>query len=98
MEIYKAELEKSAHALDKDKNPIGCAQCHIPHRFGLRYLAIKSFMGAKDMWVHYFGDPENLDRRAMQATARRFLPDENCRACHQDLTLDTKDQPLTIDG
>ena len=65
MKMYKSELEKSSHAVDKDKNPIGCRQCHIPNGFGLKYLSVK-VMGVKDLWAHEFGDPGNLDRRNLQ--------------------------------
>ncbi len=90
MRRYQDELKKSPHAVDKDKQPIGCQQCHVPNSIGLRYLTVKVVLGFKDIWVHQFGDPENLDRRAMQPVARRFVVDENCLACHQDLTKDAR--------
>ncbi len=91
---HKAELEKSSHAVDKDKNPIECSQCHIPNGFGLKYLSVK-MMGLKDLWVHKYGDPENLDRRRLQKVARRYVQDDNCRACHQDLFKNTKDEKIS---
>ena len=94
LQTHKTELEKSSHAVDKDKNPIGCRQCHIPNSFGPKYLAVK-IMGIKDLWVHKFGDPENLDRRKLQATARRYVQDDNCRACHQDLFKNAKDEKIS---
>ncbi len=94
---HKAELERSSHAVDKDKNPIECRQCHIPKSFGLKFLAVK-LMGIKDIWVHNFGDPENLDRRKLQATARRYIQDGNCRHCHQDLFKTTKDEKISEIG
>lgn len=97
LRTHKDELEKSIHAVDKDKNPIGCSQCHIPNSIGPRYLTVK-LLGIKDLFVHYFGDPENLDRKKMQETARRYVQDENCRACHQDLMLDTKDKKISEIG
>jgi len=95
---HKDELAKSSHAVDKDKNPIECHQCHIPISFGPRYLTVKIYIGAKDWLVHNFGDPENLDRRRLQTIARRFLPDENCRACHQDLTKNVKGEQISEIG
>ena len=95
---HKDELEKSSHAVDKDKNPIQCHQCHIPISFGPRYLTVKTVVGLKDWWEHTFGDPENLDRRAMQKTARRFIPDENCLACHSDLKKNVKDEDISEIG
>ncbi len=94
---HKAELEKSSHAVDKDKKAIGCAQCHIPNGFGLKYLAVK-MMGIKDVWVHKFGDPENFDRRRLQHVARRYVQDDNCRACHEDLFKTTKGEKISEVG
>ncbi len=94
---YKDELDKSPHALDKDKNPIECKQCHIPNSIGPKYLIVKS-LGLKDLFVHNFGDVENLDRREMQKTARRFMLDENCLACHRDLMKDAKDKKISEIG
>ena len=94
---HKAELERSSHAVDKDKNPIECRQCHIPNSFGLKYLAVK-IMGVKDLWVHKFGDPDNLNRRRLQVVARRYVQDANCRACHQDLFKTTKDEKISEIG
>ncbi len=97
MQSYKTELEKSSHAVDKDKQAIQCAQCHIPHG-GLKFVAVKTVSGTKDLWIHYMGDPANLNRRQMQETAHRFVLDENCLACHADLEKDTKGQPLSEIG
>ncbi len=94
---YKDELDKSPHALDKDKKAIECKQCHIPNSIGPQYLIIKS-LGLKDLFVHNFGDPDDLNRRVMQANARRFIPDENCLACHSDLMKDAKDKKISEIG
>ena len=98
MERYKTELEKSSHAVDEDKKAMECRQCHIPNQFGLKYLTVKTVSGLRDMWVHNFGDPKNLDRRALQDTARRFIVDDNCRHCHQDLFKTVKHEPLSEIG
>jgi nitrate/TMAO reductase-like tetraheme cytochrome c subunit len=98
MERQQFELKRSGHAMDKDKNPISCAQCHIPLTPGPRYLAVKSYSGIKDVAVHLFGDPGELDRRALQHVARRFVQDENCLACHQDLGKTVKNQPIGPEG
>ncbi len=98
MERYKTELEKSSHAVDKDKNPIECSHCHIPNSLGPKYLTVKVVSGMRDLWVHNYGDPENLDRRALQDTARRFIVDDNCRECHQDLLKTVKDEKISEIG
>ena len=98
MSRYSFELKRSAHAVDKDKNPIDCRQCHLPLEAGPRYMAAKSFMGVKDLVVHYWGDTTDMDRLKLQMAARRFVPDENCLACHKDLTKNVKNEPISPEG
>ncbi len=98
MKRHSEEIKQSKHAVDKDKKPIECAQCHIPNEVGFKYVATKTVLGMKDLFVHYFGDPDRLNRRGMQHIARRFIPDENCLACHQDLYKNTKDQKISDIG
>jgi nitrate/TMAO reductase-like tetraheme cytochrome c subunit len=98
MKSYKEELEKSSHAFDKDKNPIECSQCHLPSGVGPRYVAVKIYSGTKDLWAHHVGDPTRLDRRHLQSVARRFLMDDNCLACHQDLYKNVKNEPISEIG
>jgi len=98
MKRYQDELKLSSHAVDKDKKDLECAQCHIPGSAGPRYVAVKTFQGLGDLLAHRFGNPENLNRRAMQAKAQRFMSDDNCLACHQDLYKDTKDKPISEVG
>ncbi len=85
MVTHQVELDASSHAVDADNNPIECHQCHIPNSIGPKYVAVKVISGVKDQLVHTFGDPENLDRRNLQDLARRFIQDDNCSSCHQDL-------------
>jgi len=98
MKGHGNELKKSSHAVDKDKKPIECAQCHIPNSIGPKYLTIKTVLGMKDLLFHYVGDPDRLDRRRMQNVARRFVPDENCRSCHEDLSKTAKGQKISDIG
>jgi nitrate/TMAO reductase-like tetraheme cytochrome c subunit len=90
MGVHREELRSSAHARDKDGQEIGCAQCHIPPGFGPRYVAVKTYSGIKDVFVHLAKSPVLLDRAALQITARRFIDDDNCRSCHADLHRDAK--------
>jgi hypothetical protein len=62
-------------------------------------LAGKSYMGGKDLWVHYAEAPKALHRAAMQPAARRFVDDANCRACPEDLAKNAKnDGPVSAEG
>lgn len=99
MRVHSAELALSSHAKDADGQPIGCADCHIPNANIARMLAAKTWLGVKDVWVHNVEGAENLNRAAMQPVARRFTDDRNCRACHQDLMRNAKnDGPNSLEG
>jgi cytochrome c-type protein NapC len=98
MQRYQDELKLSSHAVDKDKKALECAQCHIPPTVGPRFVAVKTIQGLTDLVVHHFGHPDNLNRRQLQAQAQRFMSDDNCLACHQDLYKNTEDQPISEIG
>ena len=99
MQVYQKELEASSHAKDARDRPIGCPQCHVPGTNIVRMLAAKAYMGGKDLWVQYAEAPEALHRAAMQPAARRFVDDANCRACHEDLAKNAKnDGPVSAEG
>ena len=99
MQPYQKELEASPHAKDAKGQAIGCSQCHVPSTNIVRMLTAKSYLGAKDMWVHYIDGPVALNRAAMQPVARRFVDDANCRACHDDLAKNAKnDGPVSAEG
>jgi len=97
MKRHQTELKASSHAKDAEKKDISCSQCHIPPT-GLRFASIKLVFGVKDIYAHYFGEPNDLDRRKLQNFTRRFVPDENCLACHKDLTKNVKNKPISEIG
>lgn len=90
MKPYKVELAASSHAKDADGNEINCSQCHLPRGIGPQYFAVKTYSGLKDVYVHFTENTENLDRRDLQETARRFMDDASCIKCHADLYADAK--------
>ncbi|MDR2745169.1 MAG: NapC/NirT family cytochrome c [Desulfovibrio sp.] len=94
MGVHREELRSSVHARDKGGKEIGCAQCHIPPGFGPRYMAVKTYSGIKDVFVHLVESPVILDRAALQGSARRFIDDDNCRKCHADLYKDAKGEKV----
>jgi len=99
MQPYQKELEASPHVKDAKGQAIGCSQCHVPGTNIVRMLAGKSYLGFKDLWVHYTDDPVELDRAAMQPVARRFVDDANCRICHEDLSKNAQnDGPVSAEG
>lgn len=99
MRVHHQELLLSSHAKDANGNEIGCSQCHIPNANVVRMLTAKTWMGLKDVWVHATGGGENLNRAQMQAVARRFTDDHNCRKCHLDLMRNARnDGPNSREG
>ncbi|MEG6502618.1 MULTISPECIES: cytochrome c3 family protein [unclassified Desulfovibrio] len=99
MRVYQEEMRFSSHAADAQGQPIGCSQCHIPSGNVVRMLGAKAWLGVKDLWVHTTEGGADLDRAAMQPIARRFTDDANCRACHQNLTRNAKnDGPVSEMG
>lgn len=96
MSTNQMEMKFSTHAKDKDGKPIDCVQCHLPPGIGPKYLTVKVYSGVKDLYVHFFTDVEELNRMEMQVTARRFIDDANCLACHEDLYKDAKgEKPIS---
>lgn len=90
MRVYQQELAMSPHAKNAAGEDIGCSRCHIPNAHVVRMLGAKAWMGIIDVWRHNTGDVTDLDRAEMQAVARRFTDDSNCRQCHQDLMRNAK--------
>ncbi len=90
MNIYEEELRYSPHAKDAEGRPIACSQCHIPAGFGPDYLAVKTYSGLKDLYIHVVYAPDSLNRVMLQPVARRFIDDDNCLKCHADLYKDAK--------
>lgn len=100
MRVHQQELALSPHAQDARGNPVACVDCHIPGSGVMRMAAAKTWLGVKDLWVHTAnGGNVVLDRRANQPGARRFVDDANCRACHEDLYRNAKnDAPVSVHG
>jgi nitrate/TMAO reductase-like tetraheme cytochrome c subunit len=90
MKPYKEELALSSHAKDAEGQEIDCSRCHLPRGVGPRYLAVKTYSGLKVVYTHFTEEPLNLDRRALQTVARRFMDDASCLSCHEDLYKDAK--------
>ncbi len=89
---YQQELDKSSHAVDKDKKPIKCDQCHVLH-----YYPMESYAGRDDYDIIF--KPEDLNRRKMQIHARqRAIPPEKCSECHKDLNKNVKGETLSEIG
>lgn len=99
MRVHYKELALSPHARDLDGKEIACAKCHIPAGNIARMVGAKMWMGSMDVWVHFTGGANDLDRSKMQLVARRFTDDANCLKCHDDLTRNArKDCSISPEG
>ena len=87
MRSCKEELSRSPHAKDASGNPIGCAQCHVSSSGLFSMLETKVAVGASSLWTHFMSEKLLLDRSEMRETARKYVADANCRACHENLLL-----------
>jgi len=77
------EWQTSSH-FDNDTGVVAeCADCHLPTGF-LPKIKAKIYFGIRDTVVHYFGDPENLDRAELAASALKNITDDSCTACHKN--------------
>jgi len=78
------EWQTSSH-YDNDTGVVAeCADCHLPPEF-LPKIKAKLYFGVRDTLSHYFGDPENLDRKLLAEAAAYGITDSSCMACHKNL-------------
>lgn len=84
MAVSFREWQTSSH-YDNDTGVVAeCADCHLPTGFVPKIKA-KIFFGIRDTLVHYFGDPENLDRKLLAESAAASITDDSCKQCHKNL-------------
>jgi len=90
---YERELKASPHAVDKDKKPISCEQCHHSH-----FNSLTSYYARDEYYDKKIFPPGTFDRRKMQETARKTMQAEKCQACHKDLYKNAKGEPISEIG
>ncbi len=90
---YQRELKASSHAVDKDKKPISCEQCHHFH-----FNPLTSYYARDEYYDKKIFPPGTFDRRKMQETARKTMQAEKCQACHKDLYKNAKGEPISEIG
>ncbi len=84
MTVSFREWQTSSH-YDNDTGVVAeCSDCHLPTGFVPKIRA-KIYYGIRDTLVHYFGDPENLDRKKLAESAAASITDDSCRQCHKNL-------------
>ena len=90
---YQRELKASPHAVDKDKKPISCEQCHHFH-----YNPLTSYYARDEYYDKKIFAPGTFDRRKMQEAARKTMEAQKCQACHKDLHKNAKGKQISEIG
>ncbi|MFQ5432215.1 MAG: cytochrome c3 family protein [Nitrospinota bacterium] len=77
------EWQTSSHYDNSTGVVAECADCHLPPSF-LPKMKAKIYFGIRDTLAHYFGDPENLDRKKLSEAAAGNITDDSCKSCHKN--------------
>ncbi len=90
---YQYELKHSSHALDKDKKPIACLQCHDSH-----FNPVTAYYARDKYFDKKIFQPEDFDRKKMQQNVKKAVPARKCQVCHPDLSKNTQGEPISEIG
>ncbi len=93
VKTYEHEMASSPHAVDKDKKPITCDQCHQFH-----FNPLTSYYARDEYYDKKIFQPEDFNRRRLQKNARSAIPPEKCQACHKNLSKNAKGEPISEIG
>ncbi len=84
-----AAWKQSSHYLNGSGTATDCIQCHLPPKEDgyLRYYMLKARMGAKDIWMKWTRDKEeiNWDAKRTLERASGYTYNASCRKCHVNL-------------
>lgn len=59
-----------------------CVDCHMPHNNIFNYIFTKTKNGVLEGYIHFFGDPKNIDWHSNRARRDEFVFDDGCLKCH----------------
>jgi len=87
----------STHVNNASGVKVHCVSCHLPpssHTWD--HYTAKLKLGVKDAWSYFFKDTAdfNWDMKSELENAVRYIPNESCKECHQNLFP----QAITPDG
>lgn len=76
--------ELSPHGANAHGIRVECIDCHLPPKEEyFAHIAMKAYEGAKDLYVHYFGGPYDVEPSRKRVLSR--LPSRRCLHCHDHL-------------
>lgn len=61
---------------------VDCVTCHLPQDNLFNYITAKAITGTKEVGIHFFGDPENIDWYEKRTHRQDFVYDNGCVSCH----------------
>jgi len=80
--VYQS-WELSPHGTNSHGLQAGCVDCHLPPKEEyVHHMISKGYAGAKDMFVHHFGE---YNAEAMRKKVTAHFPSERCLHCHKNL-------------
>lgn len=83
MQNVHANWQQSGHFTNSSGVTVSCVSCHLPPReHYASHLLAKAAVGARDVYVHYFGE---YDAEKARARVLDTLPSERCLRCHGNL-------------
>jgi trimethylamine-N-oxide reductase (cytochrome c) cytochrome c-type subunit TorY len=76
--------ELSSHGANNMGIRVECIDCHLPSKDKyFTHVAAKAYVGAKDIYKHYFGDEYDVEK--MRQRVLSHMPNQRCLNCHDDL-------------
>ena len=76
--------ELSPHGANAHGVRVECTDCHLPPKEQyFAHVTAKAYEGIKDIYVHYLGEPYDLEKSRVKVLSR--LPSGRCLHCHNHL-------------
>lgn len=78
--------ELSPHGANTMGIRVECIDCHLPSKDKyFTHLTIKAYVGAKDIYKHYFGDKYDIEK--MRQKVLGSISNQRCLNCHDNLLV-----------
>lgn len=68
---------------------VSCVSCHLPHDNIFNTIYTKAKIGIKEVGIHFFGNPQDIDWYAKREDKAKFVYDEACKSCHTNYQTNT---------
>ena len=86
METAYKTWELSSHYANRHGVKIVCIDCHLPPKEKFfTHLAAKAYAGAKDVYLHHFGEEYDIEK--IREKVLEEMPNSRCLRCHSNLLV-----------